>query len=425
MNAANQTEMADLTVTVGASPPPPPRPQPPQPPPPPSTEPPTVSVTPSAKTVSAGGEVMLTATARDPDGGSVTYAWSSPSGSFDATDGASATWTAPPEPGAVEIRVTVTDDEGDTASAAVTVTVTVAGPPSVTSVKSAAPSVSPGGEVMLTVDAHDPDGGELTYAWSASSGSFDATDKATVTWTAPPQPGEVEIRVTVTDDEGETTSATVTVTVAAAGTPTVTATAEPAMVAPGGAVVLTAAGTDPDGGELTYAWSASSGSFDATDGATVTWTAPPEPGEVEIRVTATDDEGETASAAVTVTVTVAVAGTPTVTATAEPAMVAPGGAVVLTAAGTDPDGGELTYAWSASSGSFDATDGATVTWTAPPEPGEVEIRVTATDDEGETASAAVTVTVLEPVPALPGLAALLLGGLLLIGGARSRRRRTA
>ena len=53
----------------------------------------------SAKTVSAGGAVELTATARDPDGGSVTYAWSSPSGSFDATVGAMVTWTAPPEPG--------------------------------------------------------------------------------------------------------------------------------------------------------------------------------------------------------------------------------------------------------------------------------------------------------------------------------------
>ena len=296
--------------------------------------------------MSAGGAVVLTAAGSDPDGGELTYAWISPSGSFDATDGATVTWTAPPEPGEVEIRVTATDDEGDTASAAVTVT--VVGAPSVTSVKSAAPSVSPGGEVMLTVDAHDPDGGELTYAWSASSGSFDATDKASVTWTAPPEPGDVEIRVTVTDDEGETTSATVTVTVTVAGTPTVTATAEPAMVAPGGAVVLTAAGSDPDGGELTYAWISPSGSFDATDGAVVTWTAPPEPGEVEIRVTATDDEGETASATVTVTVTVA--GTPTVTATAEPAMVAPGGAVVLTAAGSDPDGGELTYAWSASVG---------------------------------------------------------------------------
>ena len=78
-------------------------------------------------------------------------------------------------------------------------TVTVAGGPSVRSVKSAAPSVPPGGEVVLSVDAHDPDGGELTYAWSASAGSFDSpeADQAVVTWTAPPEPGDVEIRVMV------------------------------------------------------------------------------------------------------------------------------------------------------------------------------------------------------------------------------------
>ena len=187
--------------------------------------------------------------------------------------------------------------------------------------------------------------------------------------------------------------------------------------------MLSVTAHDPDGGELTYAWSALAGSFDATDKASVTWTAPPEPDEVEIRVEVTDDEGETTSSAVTVTVTAA--GAPTVTATAEPAMVVPGGAVVLTASGSDPDGGPVTYAWSSPSGSFDATVGTSVTWTAPPEPGAVEIRVTATDDEGDTASAAVTVTVLAPVPALPGLLALLLGGLLLMRGAGRLRRGTA
>ena len=71
---------------------------------------------------------------------------------------------------------------------------------------------------------------------------------------------------------------------------------------------------------------------------------------------------------------------------------------------------------------MDAADQSTATWTAPPEPGPVEIRVTVTDDEGQTASAGVTVTVLEPVPTLPGLAALLLGLLLLAGPVCAQRR---
>ncbi len=86
-------------------------------------------------------------------------------------------------------------------------------------------TVAPGGAVLLTATASDPDGGELTYAWSAPSGSFDATDQATVTWTAPSGAGPVEIAVTVTDDEGQTASASVTVTVTAP--PTVQVAADP------------------------------------------------------------------------------------------------------------------------------------------------------------------------------------------------------
>ena len=130
----------------------------------------------------------------------------------------------------------------------------------------------------------------------------------------------------------------------------------------------------------------------------------------------TDDEGETASDTVTVTVVAA----PTVTVAADPTSVRPGGTVQLTATAEDPDGGEVTYAWSAASGSFDATDQATATWTAPSESGPVDITVTVTDDEGETASDTVAVRVLEPVATLPGLAALLLAGLLIIGAVRAR-----
>ena len=103
-----ETTSGTVTITVGSPPPPPP---------PPATQPPTVSVTADALTVAPGGAVLLTAPASDPDGGVLTYAWSAPSGTFDATDRAAASWTAPPEPAPVEIPVSVTDDESDTASA--------------------------------------------------------------------------------------------------------------------------------------------------------------------------------------------------------------------------------------------------------------------------------------------------------------------
>ncbi|MYN66569.1 MAG: hypothetical protein F4X11_16315 [Acidobacteria bacterium] len=57
------------------------------------------------------------ATASDPDGDALTYAWSAPEGSFSgATDGATARWTAPEATGRVTIRVRVSDGRGGSAS---------------------------------------------------------------------------------------------------------------------------------------------------------------------------------------------------------------------------------------------------------------------------------------------------------------------
>ena len=76
-------------------------------------------------------------------------------------------------------------------------------------------TVAPGGEVQLTAAASDPDGDDLTYAWSASEGVFrGGTDAATARWTAPEATGPVRFRVRVSDGHGGSASATVTVEVA-------------------------------------------------------------------------------------------------------------------------------------------------------------------------------------------------------------------
>ena len=100
---------------------------------------PRVAVAAAPSTVDPDGSARLTATARDPDGGSiVSYAWSQlpgdeppfgqfPEGSFDRTDGATVIWTAPKpisvENPEVEIQVVVTDDEGETTTGTVTISV--------------------------------------------------------------------------------------------------------------------------------------------------------------------------------------------------------------------------------------------------------------------------------------------------------------
>ena len=164
--------------------------------------------------------------------------------------------------------------------------------------------VEPGGRVSLTATAEDLDGAVNGIEWTATAGRLVVANdwssypvESGATWTAPNEPGDVDITVTAVDNDGLEGSASVTVTVTANPAPWVTVTAEPGHVVPGGVVRLTATAGDPDGGPVTYAWSAPSGTFDATDAATATWTAPSEPGVFEIRVEVTDDEGQRASAA--------------------------------------------------------------------------------------------------------------------------------
>ena len=370
----------------------------PPPPPPPANRAPSVSAWCDPCEVPPGGAVQLTATGSDPDGDALTYGWSAGAGSFSgATDAATTRWTAPETTGAVTIRVYVSDGRGGSASAEVTVTVEV---------PNRAPSVSAwcdpcevhrGGEVGLTAAGSDPDGDALTYAWSAGAGSFSgATDAATTRWTAPETTGAVMIRVYVSDGYGGSASAEVTVEVVNRA-PSVSATCDPCGVHRGGEVGLTAAGSDPDGDALTYAWSAGAGSFsEGTDAATARWRAPETVGAVTIRVDVSDGYGGSASAEVTVEV---VNRAPSVSATCDPCGVHRGGEVGLTAAGSDPDGDALTYAWSAGAGGFsEGTDAATARWTAPETVGAVTIRVEVSDGHGGSASAEVTVEVANRPP---------------------------
>ena len=277
---------------------------------PPTNGMPTVSASCDPCEAAPGDEVKLSATASDPDGDPLTYAWSAPQGSFSgATDGATTRWTAPAQTGRVTIRVEVSDGRGGSASADVAVDVADRPQPPTNRAPTVSAScdpceVAPGGGVKLSATASDPDGDPLTYAWSAPQGSFSgATDGATTRWTAPAQTGRVTIRVEVSDGRGGSASADVAVEVTNRP-PTVSASCDPCEVAPGGGVKLSATASDPDGDPLTYAWSAPQGSFSgATDGATTRWTAPAQTGRVTIRVQVSDGRGGSASAEVAVEVT--------------------------------------------------------------------------------------------------------------------------
>jgi peptidoglycan-associated lipoprotein len=84
---------------------------------------------------------------------------------------------------------------------------------------------------------------------------------------------------------------------------------------------------------------------------------------------------------------------PTVNIQCNPCVVEPGQSSSLTAQGTDPEGGPLTYLWSAPAGTFKPTDAPNTTWTAPQQEGPVQVTVTVTDNAKNQAQATATLLV--------------------------------
>jgi len=73
--------------------------------------------------------------------------------------------------------------------------------------------VEPGQTSQLTLQATDPEGGPLTFRWSAPAGTFNPTDAPNTTFTAPQQEGPVTITGTVRDNAGNEVPATATILV--------------------------------------------------------------------------------------------------------------------------------------------------------------------------------------------------------------------
>ena len=81
----------------------------------------------------------------------------------------------------------------------------------------------------------------------------------------------------------------------------------------------------------------------------------------------------------------------------DPCIVEPGGQSRLSATATDPEGGAVTYQWTAPQGTFNATTGPNVIWTAPQAEGNVPVTVTAQDNIGNQATASTTIQVIRRV----------------------------
>ncbi|WP_277555520.1 PKD domain-containing protein [Halobaculum limi] len=149
--------------------------------------------------VAVGEEAVFVLRATDPDGVIVQTRWDGPGNASGVV--LRRTFETP---GTVTVSGTVVDDSNASTSAERTIEVYDSGSPVV---HLSGPSVVENGSAgTFTLDAHDPDGGQLTITWGPTQSQLERSASRFVN-TVPVEGAvgdTVRVTVTVTDDEGET-----------------------------------------------------------------------------------------------------------------------------------------------------------------------------------------------------------------------------
>lgn len=240
----------------------------------------TVAIDPTSVTLLTGESTRFTANITGGNGPRVT--WSASCGTIEG-QGLEATYTAPAEPGTCTVTVASRDDPSKTANA--TVTVNAVG----ISISPTSLTLTTGESGTFTATVTGTANTGVT--WSATCGTIQGTG-ATITYTAPAQPGSCTVTVTSNVDPTKSVSATVTVT------PTITVSPSAATLFVGQTRLfsVSVAGEDVPRVE----WSASCGTITVLNDEVIIYAAPAGPGECEITATSVDHPGSSATAVVTV-----------------------------------------------------------------------------------------------------------------------------
>ncbi|MCP3099295.1 right-handed parallel beta-helix repeat-containing protein [Myxococcus sp. K15C18031901] len=241
--------------------------------------------------------------------------------------------------------------------------------PAIDAVVSTRAAVPPEESMQLRVLARaSEEAGTLTYAWSASDGTFSAATTANPEWKAPPRRGKVTLTVRVSDASGASATLDFAVNVEVGGgwgveapvtlnraplVPEVgTGPAEQAR--PGEPLAIQAVGRDEDADALTYAWSATcAGTFGDASAAQTSFTPTAIPpgtcDNCRLSVIVSDAFGGRSERSVGVCVRAALP--PEITATSQSAPGAVAAELVkLSASAKDPFGEPLTFAWTTNTG---------------------------------------------------------------------------
>jgi formylglycine-generating enzyme required for sulfatase activity len=280
--------------------------------------------------------------------------------------------------------------------------------PRIDSMTASSNAVSPGDVVSLAATAHDPDAEALTYAWTATGGTFTNGTSLAAQWTAPATEGSYNLTIRATDPKSAVAATTFTVNVAAANARSKAAVstvlntwpevalvnASATRINVGESTLLTITASDADSDVLQYAWTATcAGTFDnpSAQAPSFTIAAPlPAGNACALVASVTDGRGGTNTGQLSIATGAAVATglAPVVDTTFQSSDTAAAGSpIVLRVTAHDPESTSLTFAWTASSGTLGApvTSGGTseVSWTAPAVFGaNATISATVTDASG-------------------------------------------
>lgn len=363
----------------------------------------------SRSPVEPGATAELTVTASDANDDELSYTFSA-TGAFEIENQSestgAATLRAPESYGTTgEVTTTVTDPDGASATKTLQVSTTDSGPPVIRTLQADRTDLEPGETTFVSVNADDPDGEPLSYAWDLPPGwSGSTSDNPQIRVRAPEAFGERgTVEVTVEDGSGGRASRSIVLSTVDNPPPVIrSVSASPPNLTPGGTATLLAQASDPDDEELAYSWSAPGGwSIAAEESAETEVTAPGEYGATgKIEVTVEDSSGGTAERMIVVS-TVAEGGPRITQLSAAPRTTNKGGTVsaVVSATG-DPT--THTYDWTASGDWYvtpDVDDPSRATVTAPDAPDAIgTVDVVVTDEYGGTARASTTVSTASNAP---------------------------
>jgi MYXO-CTERM domain-containing protein len=370
------------------------------------------------QTVDEGATVALSGGGTDPDGDTLTYAWTQTGGTPVGLSGATTaqpSFTAPNVTANTVLTFQVTVSDGALSSTD-TVSVTVRNvAQNRAPVANAGPdqTVNEGASVTLEGNGTDPDGNSLTYTWVQQSGpsvTLTGGGTANPAFTAPNVAANTVLTFQLTVSDGTLSHAdTVSITVNNVGqgqnrAPVANAGAD-AAVNEGATVALSGSGSsDPDGDALSYTWTQTGGPAVTLSGANTAapgFTAPSVTADTVLTFELTVSDGALSSKD-TVSITVNNVGqgqnrAPVANAGADQT-VEEGASVTLSGSGTDPDGDALTYAWTQTGGPSVPLSGgttATASFTTPDVSSNTVLSFTlkVTDARGLSSEDSVSITV--------------------------------